>query len=182
MNTKFKPAWAEHEEGLRSKNLKEQDKAAEAFDITRQKEIASSAKAKKWEEDRKKQWAKDKPQFVKERLSAEIDPIEQFKKEARKGGKFNNELQPMPGWYVIQCEEEQQETAGGIILPGSARDLSNTGLIVAEGGVQYDSAEVHHPLLVSAKVLFKKGAGMDIELNWGKCRLMGYSDILGVLT
>lgn len=177
----YNPTWKEHEKGLHSEDPKVQKKAEEAFDETRKKELATSTKAKHWEADRKKQWAKDKPAFVKKRLASELDSVEEFKKELRKGGKFDNTLQPTPGYYVVIVDQVPAETTSGIILPDSVDDMQNTGVVVAEGGVQYDGAELYHPIKGGARILFKKGAGMDIELSWGKCRLMGYADILGVL-
>jgi len=180
-NTPFQPEWKKHEADLRSPDIKKQHIATEAFDETRKKEMAVSAKARHWEEDRKQAFMKEKPNYVKQKRAEEVAPLEKFKQDLKQGGKFDGTLNPMPGYIVIKADETPEQTSSGLYVPDSA-SLKNTGIILAEGGVQYNDATVYHPLHVNERVLYKKGAGIDIELGiWGKCVLMTFNDILGVL-
>jgi chaperonin GroES len=176
-NTPFIPTWKRHE-----KDLHTSDKAVEAFDETRKREIATSKRAADWEESRKEEWAKNKPKVVQDRIKSQNQELDQFKKELSTAGAFDSYFQPMPSLLVVQADEREQQTEGGIFLPDTAGELQNSGVVKSVGGVRYsDLSELHHPVPEGAHVIFKKGAGLDIELKWGKCKLMQYTDILGIL-
>lgn len=185
--TPFKPTWAKHEKGIASADTKTQSKSADAFDEERKRETAVSKQARDWEADRKKEWAKNKPAYVKKRAKneKENDPIEQFKSKLRYAGKHDSYFKPNTGYVLIKPDPiKASETESGIILPESAGgDLQNVGTVMANGGMHYTDLAPHlfNPVDEGARVVFKKGAGVDIDLKWGNCRLMMYQDILGIL-
>lgn len=179
----YVPEWKKFEKGIRSDNAQEARKSTDAFLETRTKEMATSKKARDYELSRREANAKDKPAFVKERIAKERaeDPMLKFNKEVKQAGVHENELAPAPGYLVVEIEATEQKTETGIYLPDNT-DLTmiNTGTLRAVGqGIRLDNGnEVSFPIPVGTKVLFKKGAGIEMKIKGKLCRFMMFLDIL----
>jgi len=92
-------------------------------------------------------------------------------------------MRPLYDRVLVRRSEEEEKTAGGIIIPDSAKEKPIQGEIVAVGqGRVTDNGEVR-PLQVKTgdKVLFGKYAGTDIKLEGKDYLIMREDDILGVL-
>ena len=93
-------------------------------------------------------------------------------------------IRPLYDRVVVRRNEEEQTTAGGILLPGSAKEKPNQGEVVAVGeGKLLDSGEVR-PLAVRVgdKVVFGQYAGSNtIEIDGEELIIMGESEIYGVV-
>lgn len=61
----YTPSWATYEPLMHSGNPQTEISATEAFIAERDRETRHSEKARKWEEGRKKSWAREKPNWVK---------------------------------------------------------------------------------------------------------------------
>ncbi|MDA3866002.1 MAG: co-chaperone GroES [Salinivirgaceae bacterium] len=84
------------------------------------------------------------------------------------------ELQPINQHVLVELHEEtEQQTASGIIIPDSAREKDNTGVVVAIS--QIESSEIS----VGEKVMFKNRAGEELDFEVKKYRMLPYADILG---
>lgn len=83
---------------------------------------------------------------------------------------------------VVRRTEEEQKTAGGILLPGSAQEKPQQGVIVAVGNGQLTDNGVR-PLDVKVgdTVLFGQYAGQTVKVNGEELLIMKESDVLGVL-
>ena len=93
------------------------------------------------------------------------------------------QMRPLYDRVLVRRSEEEEKTAGGIIIPDSAKEKPIQGEIVAVGqGRVTDNGEVR-PLQVKTgdKVLFGKYAGTDIKLEGKDYLIMREDDILGVL-
>ncbi|MDO4450257.1 MAG: co-chaperone GroES [Moraxella sp.] len=92
-------------------------------------------------------------------------------------------IRPLHDRIVVRRTEEEQKTAGGIILPGSAQEKPQQGEIIAVGKGQIrDNGEVR-PLDVKVgdKVLFGQYAGQTVKVDGEELLIMKESDVLGVL-
>ena len=79
--------------------------------------------------------------------------------------------------------EEEQKTAGGIIIPDTAKKKPQEGKIVAAGPGKMGDDGKRTPLNVKKgdKILFSKYAGTEIKIDGVEHIFMKEDDILGVL-
>jgi chaperonin GroES len=92
-------------------------------------------------------------------------------------------FRPLHDRVVVQRIEEDQKTAGGIIIPDTAVEKPQTGKVIAVGpGARGDDGKIE-PLDVKAgdKVLFGKWSGTEVKLDGDELLIMKESDIMGVL-
>lgn len=94
--------------------------------------------------------------------------------------KTKTKLIPLGDRVVLQRDAAEETTAGGIVLPDSAKDKPQRGTIVAvgEGHTRNDGSKI--PLTVKAgdKVLFSSYAGDEIKVDDEEYLLLRESDIL----
>ncbi|RVA71108.1 co-chaperone GroES, partial [Mesorhizobium sp. M7A.F.Ca.US.006.04.2.1] len=74
-------------------------------------------------------------------------------------------------------------TAGGIIIPDTAKDKPQEGEIIAVGSGARDEAGKLVPLDVKAgdRILFGKWSGTEVKLNGEDLLIMKESDIMGII-
>jgi chaperonin GroES len=93
-------------------------------------------------------------------------------------------IRPLYDRVVIRRNAEEETTAGGIVLPGSAKEKPNQGEVVATGeGKALDSGELR-PLAVKVgdTVVFGQYAGSNtIEIDGEELIIMGESEIFAVV-
>ncbi len=93
-------------------------------------------------------------------------------------------IRPLHDRVVVRRKEEQETSAGGILLPGSAKEKPNQGEVVAVGnGRVLDNAEVRAvDVKVGDVVVFGKYAGSDtIEVDGEELIILNESDIKAVI-
>jgi chaperonin GroES len=81
-------------------------------------------------------------------------------------------LQPMGTRVLIQPLDQESKTASELLLPETAKEKPQTGLVVAVG----DDEEIK--LKVNDKVLFAKYSGTEFKLDGAEYLLLESSDIL----
>lgn len=91
-------------------------------------------------------------------------------------------IRPLHDRIVVRRTEEEQKTAGGILLPGSAQEKPQQGEVIAVGKGQITDNGVR-PLDVKVgdKVLFGQYAGQTVKVDGEELLIMKESDVLGVL-
>ncbi|AQZ96587.1 co-chaperone GroES [Halopseudomonas phragmitis] len=93
-------------------------------------------------------------------------------------------IRPLHDRVVVRRSEEETKTAGGIVLPGSAAEKPNTGVVIAVGtGRLLDNGDVR-PLAVKEgdKVVFGPYSGSNtIKIDGEELLMMSESEIYGVL-
>ncbi len=91
-------------------------------------------------------------------------------------------IRPLHDRIVVRRLEEEQKTAGGIILPGSAQEKPQQGEILAVGNGQITDNGVRAlDVKVGDKVLFGQYAGQTVKVDGEELLIMKESDVLGVL-
>ena len=92
-------------------------------------------------------------------------------------------LTPLGNRVVIEPIEEEEVTAGGIVLPETAKEKPQKGKVLSVGpGDRSDSGDLI-PLQVEVgnTVLFAKYAGTEIKLEGKKLLIMRESDLLAIV-
>ncbi len=92
-------------------------------------------------------------------------------------------IRPLYDNVVIKRQEEEAVSAGGIVLPGSAKERPNQGEVIAVGtGKVLDNGEVRAlELKVGDKVVFGQYAGNAIKLGAEEYIIMREQDVFGVI-
>ena len=92
-------------------------------------------------------------------------------------------FRPLQDRVLIRRIEADAKTAGGIIIPDTAKEKPSEGEIVAVGsGTKAEDGKVT-PLDVKAgdRVLFGKWSGTEVKLDGEELLIMKESDIMGVI-
>ena len=92
-------------------------------------------------------------------------------------------FRPLHDRVVVKRIDAEEKTAGGIIIPDSAKEKPSEGEIVAVGsGSKADDGKVT-PLDVKAgdRVLFGKWSGTEVKLDGEDLLIMKESDIMGIV-
>jgi chaperonin GroES len=92
-------------------------------------------------------------------------------------------IRPLRDRVVVRRKEEEALSAGGIVLPGSAKEKPNQGEVVAVGdGAVLDSGEVRPVALkVGDVVIFGQYSGNAIKIDGEELIIMSESEIYGVV-
>lgn len=92
-------------------------------------------------------------------------------------------FRPLHDRVVVKRIEEEAKTAGGIIIPDTAKEKPHQGEIVAVGpGARDESGKVNAlDVKVGDRVLFGKWSGSEVKIDGEDLLIMKESDILGIL-
>jgi chaperonin GroES len=92
-------------------------------------------------------------------------------------------FRPLHDRVVVQRTESEQKTAGGIIIPDTAKEKPMEGKVIAAGSGARDEAGKVQPLDVKAGdlVLFGKWSGTEVKIDGQEYLIMKESDIMGVV-
>ena len=92
-------------------------------------------------------------------------------------------IQPLGDRVVVEREEAEERTAGGILLPDTAKDKPSRGTVISVGNGKLLDDGKRAPLQVKVgdKVLFTSYAPETIKINDEELLLMREEDILAVV-
>lgn len=92
-------------------------------------------------------------------------------------------FKPLLDRVVVKRIEELNRTAGGIIIPDTAKEKPSQGIVVAvgPGGVNEDGKLTVMTLKEGDKVLFGKWSGTEVKIDGEDLLIMRESDVLGIL-
>jgi len=92
-------------------------------------------------------------------------------------------IRPLHDRVLVRRIEEEQKTAGGIIIPDTAKEKPMQGEVLAVGaGARNEKGEIV-PLDVKTgdRVLFGKWSGTEVKVEGEELLIMKESDIMGVI-
>ncbi len=94
-----------------------------------------------------------------------------------------NKLQPLGDRVLVEREESEERTAGGIVLPDKARDKSKRGkvLSVGNGKLNKDGKRIPPTVKLGDLVLFSGYSGEEIKFDGKEVLLIREDDILAVI-
>ncbi len=97
--------------------------------------------------------------------------------------KAKPKIRPLGEKVLLKRLEAEETTAGGIVLPDTAKEKPKRGTIVAlgDGKLLDDGSRAKFQLAKGDKVLFSSYAGQEIKVDGEEYLLMDESDILAVL-
>ena len=104
-------------------------------------------------------------------------------KKSEKSGSGSINLQPLGDRVVLEREESETRTAGGIVLPDTAKDKPARGTVVSigEGRLLENGKRVAMQVKVGDRVVFSSYAGDEFKIGERKLLLMREEDILAVI-
>jgi chaperonin GroES len=90
---------------------------------------------------------------------------------------------PLQDRVVIRRIQEEEKTAGGIIIPDSAKEKPSEGEVIAVGpGARNDKGDlVPVEVRQGDRVLFGKWSGTEVKIDGQELLIMKESDIMGVV-
>ena len=93
-------------------------------------------------------------------------------------------FRPLHDRVVVKRIEEEAKTAGGIIIPDTAKEKPSQGEVIAVGPGGRDESGKLIPIdiQVGDRVLFGKWSGTEVKIDGQELLIMKESDIMGVLT
>ena len=93
-------------------------------------------------------------------------------------------LKPLGSRVVIEPVEQEEITAGGIVLPETAKEKPQKGTILAIGPGERDEDgdRIAMDVVVGDVVLYAKYAGTEIKVEGKKLLILKESDILAIVT
>ena len=92
-------------------------------------------------------------------------------------------LKPLGERLIVEPIEQEETTAGGIVLPETAKEKPQKGKVVAVGPGARDESGNRIDMDVSAddEVLFAKYAGTEIKIEGKKLLILKESDVLAIV-
>ena len=93
-------------------------------------------------------------------------------------------IRPLGDRVLIEAVEQEETIAGGmLVLPETAKEKPQQGLVLAAGAgkLDDDGKRIQMDVKVGDRVLFAKYAGTEIKLDGKKLLIMKESDILGIV-
>ena len=92
-------------------------------------------------------------------------------------------FRPLHDRVVLKRIEQEEKTAGGIIIPDTAQEKPMEGEVVATGpGARGEDGKIH-PLDVKTgdRVLFGKWSGTEVKIDGEELVILKESDVMGVI-
>ena len=92
-------------------------------------------------------------------------------------------FRPLHDRVLVKRIEEDKRTAGGIIIPDTAKEKPSQGKVLAVGSGNRDNSGNLTPLDVKKgnKVLFGKWSGTEVTIEGDELMIMKESDIMGII-
>ena len=92
-------------------------------------------------------------------------------------------LRPLADRIILQRAEAEEMTAGGILLPESAKDKPKEGKVIAcgDGKILDDGSRLAMNVKVGDRVLFSSYAGTEVKVSGEDYLIMNESDVLAII-
>lgn len=93
-------------------------------------------------------------------------------------------IKPLGDRLVVERIEQDEKTAGGIIIPDTAKEKPKQGKVLAVGPGAKDESGKRIPMDVEAGdiVLFTQWAGNEIKMDGKEYLVLKESDVIGIIT
>jgi len=92
-------------------------------------------------------------------------------------------LKPLGGRVIVEPIEQEEKTAGGIILPETAKEKPQEGKILAAGpgDRDEDGKRIAMDVSVGDRVLYAKYSGTEVKVDGKKLLILKENDILAIV-
>lgn len=97
--------------------------------------------------------------------------------------KSSHNIKPLFDNVLIKPLEAEQKTASGIVLPDTAKEKPQTGMVMAVGNGTTDNNGKKIPMMVKVgdKVMYKKWGGNEIKVDHEEWMIVEQKDILAIV-
>ena len=90
----------------------------------------------------------------------------------------NVKIKPLADRVVVQAAQAEEKTAGGIIIPDTAKEKPQRGKVVAVGNGKKDEPKT---VKVGDEILYGKYAGTEVQIDGKEFLIMRESDIFAIV-
>lgn len=91
-------------------------------------------------------------------------------------------IKPLGDRVVLQNEEAEEKTIGGIVLPGSAKEKPIVAKVIAVGpGGNVDGKDITMHVKEGDRVIYSKYAGTEVKYNEEEYIIVRQNDILAIV-
>ena len=92
-------------------------------------------------------------------------------------------LKPLVGRLVVEPIEQEDVTTGGILLPETAKEKPQKGVVLAIGPGERDDKGKYIPMdvKVGETILFNKYAGTEIKVDGKKIIILRENEVLAII-
>ena len=92
-------------------------------------------------------------------------------------------LKPLHDRVLVRRVESDEKTAGGLIIPDSAKEKPAEGIVVAvgAGAKDEDGDRIAMDVKVDDRVMFGKWSGTEVTIDGEEMLIMKESDIMGII-
>ncbi len=91
-------------------------------------------------------------------------------------------LKPLGDRVVVKVKEEQEKTASGIVLPGTAKEKPQEAKVIAVGsGEVVDGKKIELEVKVGDNVIYSKYSGTEVKIEGEEYLIVRQSDILAIV-
>ncbi len=92
-------------------------------------------------------------------------------------------VQPLSDRILVKRIEAEEKTAGGIVVPDTAKEKPKEGKVISIGTGKVDDKGVKIPFNVKAgdRVLFESYAGTEVKIEGEEHLIMREDDVLGII-
>jgi chaperonin GroES len=92
-------------------------------------------------------------------------------------------IKPLHDRVVIERVEAEEKTASGIVLPGSATEKPDMGVVISvgDGKVLDSGTKIAMNVKAGDKVIFGKYSGQTVKVDGNEYIIMREDDILGII-
>lgn len=92
-------------------------------------------------------------------------------------------IQPLADRVVLEVLNDNEQTAGGIYIPDTAREKPQQGIVLAVGPGRLNDSGKREEMQVKVgdKVLFPKYGGTDVKFSGKEVKILSEKDILGIV-
>jgi chaperonin GroES len=123
---------------------------------------------------------------VRSNLAVAPDALRAKMRQAKSSKRLEEtpmKFRPLHDRVVVERIDPEDKTAGGIIIPDTAKEKPSQGEVIAVGPGGRDEAGRVIPidLKVGDRVLFGKWSGTEVKIDGAELLIMKESDIMGVL-
>ncbi len=92
-------------------------------------------------------------------------------------------IRPLDDRIVVKALEAEEKTSGGILLPDSAKEKPQRGIVVAvgDGARSGDGERVALTLSVGDEIIYGKYAGNEVQWNGEDYKILRESEVLALI-
>ena len=92
------------------------------------------------------------------------------------------QLEPLEDRVVVKPEEEEETTVSGIVIPDTAKEKPQQGLVVAAGPGRFEEGKrVPMDVKVGDKILYSKYGGTEVKVEGEEYLVLSSRDILAIV-